>query len=250
MQSKVDAGGFCRMIFCASAAVLQNKQQINDLNVFPVPDGDTGTNMSLTIGCAAKELRASLPDSVGRAAEITANALLRGARGNSGVILSLLFRGFSRALRGRDYMDGIDFANALSEGVEAAYKAVMKPAEGTILTVSRLTAVAAREAGEKNSELESVMVASIEAAERALQNTVNQNPVLRRAGVIDAGGRGFVVILEGMLSALRGATEADYGVMPDSDDGAASFGAFTDEDIKFTYCTEFIVENRDGQDTA
>ena len=200
----MDGAAFARMIVSASAAIEQKKQKINELNVFPVPDGDTGTNMSMTLAAAAQDLKKRSPESLTKAADMTASALLRGARGNSGVILSLLFRGFSKSLKGKLEANGKDFAEALSAGVEAAYKAVMKPAEGTILTVSRLTGDAARDLAADDANLESVLMGSIETAKVALENTVNQNPVLKKAGVVDAGGMGFVTILEGMLASLQG----------------------------------------------
>ena len=183
------------MLLSAAASIEIQKQQINDLNVFPVPDGDTGTNMSMTLNTAAAELRKCDDVRLTKAADVAASAMLRGARGNSGVILSLLFRGFSKSLKGAEEADGTGFAAALNAGVEAAYKAVMKPAEGTILTVSRLAAVAAADASEENPCLEATLIAAIGAAKEALANTINQNPVLKKAGVVDAGGMGFVVIL-------------------------------------------------------
>ena len=204
MRQTMDGAAFARMIVSASAAIEQKKQKINELNVFPVPDGDTGTNMSMTLAAAAQDLKKRSPESLTKAADMTASALLRGARGNSGVILSLLFRGFSKSLKGKLEANGKDFAEALSAGVEAAYKAVMKPAEGTILTVSRLTGDAARDLAADDANLESVLMGSIETAKVALENTVNQNPVLKKAGVVDAGGMGFVTILEGMLASLQG----------------------------------------------
>lgn len=176
----MDGAAFARMIVSASAAIEQKKQKINELNVFPVPDGDTGTNMSMTLAAAAQDLKKRSPESLTKAADMTASALLRGARGNSGVILSLLFRGFSKSLKGKLEANGKDFAEALSAGVEAAYKAVMKPAEGTILTVSRLTGDAARDLAADDANLESVLMGSIETAKVALENTVNQNPVLKK----------------------------------------------------------------------
>ena len=166
------------------------RSRVDELNVFPVPDGDTGTNMSMTLNAASTELRRAENVTLTKAADMTASALLRGARGNSGVILSLLFRGFSKALKGKLEADGRDFAAALTAGVEAAYKAVMKPAEGTILTVSRLTADAARDLAEENCEIEYVLQHCLDTAHAALDNTVNQNPVLKKAGVVDAGGMG------------------------------------------------------------
>ncbi|HBJ58978.1 MAG TPA: dihydroxyacetone kinase, partial [Verrucomicrobia bacterium] len=204
MIKTIDGAAFSRMMLSAAAEIDLNKQKVNELNVFPVPDGDTGTNMSMTLSAASTELRKADGITLTKAADKTASALLRGARGNSGVILSLLFRGFSKSLKGKLEADGKDFAAALTAGVEAAYKAVMKPAEGTILTVSRLTADAARDLAEENNEIEYVLQHCLDTAHAALDNTVNQNPVLKKAGVVDAGGMGFCLILRGMLESLRG----------------------------------------------
>ena len=242
MQS-MDGAVFRSMMMNAAAAVELHKQQINELNVFPVPDGDTGTNMSLTLSAAATDLRGASVLSLGKAASMVASALLRGARGNSGVITSLLFRGFAKHLKEFDRANGQDFAAALSAGVDTAYKAVMKPAEGTILTVSRVCAEAATAEAEQNSALEHVLEATIQAGHDALRETMNQNPVLKKAGVVDAGGMGFLYILEGMLMSLRGeilSTESgDTGAQ------AADFAAFSNEDITFTYDTVFIVRKND-----
>ena len=240
----MDGAAFGRMIISASAAIELKKQKINELNVFPVPDGDTGTNMSMTLAAAAQDLKKRSPDSLTKAADMTASALLRGARGNSGVILSLLFRGFSKSLKGKLEASGKDFADALTAGVEAAYKAVMKPAEGTILTVSRLTADAARELAAQDENLESVLTGSIETAKVALENTINQNPVLKKAGVVDAGGMGFVVILEGMLSSLQGNDIAPQDASGETKE-QADFTDFTTEDITFAYDTVYIVRKKD-----
>ena len=204
MRQTIDAAAFQQMVIHAAAAIRAEKQRINDLNVFPVPDGDTGTNMSLSIGAAATEMKKQSFDTVGKAAQATASALLRGARGNSGVILSLLFRGFAKAIKERETMDGRDLAIALDFGVAAAYKAVMKPAEGTILTVSRLAAARAAGAAREDNCFETVLEAAIQEGQLALADTVNQNPVLKKAGVVDAGGAGFLLILQGMLNELRG----------------------------------------------
>ena len=204
MRDYIDAASFKEMILCADAALQANIQAINDLNVFPVPDGDTGTNMGLTINNAAVELRKRDFESVAAVADCVASAMLRGARGNSGVILSLLFRGISRRLKGIDTAGAAEFTGALNDGVDAAYKAVMKPAEGTILTVSRLASAAAGKAADDGATLEDALAAGIEAGELALEDTVNQNPVLKKAGVIDAGGKGYMVILHAILASLRG----------------------------------------------
>ena len=239
MRQTFDGAAFGRMICSAAASIELKKQKINELNVFPVPDGDTGTNMSMTLGAAATELRRKPDVTLTKAADVAASALLRGARGNSGVILSLLFRGFSKALKGMEQADGRDFAAALTAGVEAAYKAVMKPAEGTILTVSRLTADAARDLAAEDRSIESVLAAAIPVAKAALDNTVNQNPVLKKAGVVDAGGMGFVVILEGMLSSLQGNDiVADESAAVNEQ---ADFAEFDSEDITFAFDTVFIV---------
>ena len=204
MVQNIDAAVFQRMIIHAHAAINAQKQPINDLNVFPVPDGDTGTNMSLTIGAAAAELKKSEPRDIGQAASITAGALLRGARGNSGVILSLLFRGLSKTLKGHDEADGALLAAAMQEGVAAAYGAVMKPAEGTVLTVSRLAAKRAQEAAGENNDVEYMLAESIRVGYEVLSQTTDMNPVLKKAGVVDAGGKGYLAILDGMLASLRG----------------------------------------------
>lgn len=250
MRETIDGVIFTEMLLCASAALQQNMQQINDLNVFPVPDGDTGTNMSMTMAAGATELRRKAPNSVDEVAKIAANAFLRGARGNSGVILSLLFRGMSKALKGKDTASAYDFAQAMTEGVEAAYKAVMKPAEGTILTVSRMAAASAADFAETGTDIELMLSCALESAKDALANTVNQNPVLKKAGVIDAGGKGYTAILEAMLLSLRGE------VTPDSYDtgdtgGAevsdqADFGDFDTGEITFAYDTVYIVRWTDG----
>ena len=239
MTLSINGTQFGQMVLHGAAAITLQKQQINDLNVFPVPDGDTGTNMSLTIGAAAAELRKGGASSVGQAASITAGALLRGARGNSGVILSLLFRGLSKTLKGHDEADGALLAAAMQEGVAAAYGAVMKPAEGTVLTVSRLASKRAVEAAAENNDVEFVLSEAVRVGYEVLAQTTDMNPVLKKAGVVDAGGRGYLVILEGMLSALRGEP------MPELDEAAkpakADFNAFSAEEITFAFDTVFIV---------
>ena len=247
MVQSVDGKTLAGMLIHASACLNAEKQKINELNVFPVPDGDTGTNMSLTISTAAAELRQKKPTTVEKAAAVCASAMLRGARGNSGVILSLIFRGFSRAMKDKTEMNGIDLADALNAGVIAAYKAVMKPAEGTVLTVSRLAGERAGRAAEENSAFEYVLESSIERAREALADTINQNPVLKKAGAVDAGGMGFVVILQGMLDELRGvaAPSEDEADKPAQD--KADFGSLADEEITFTYDTVFIVRRTGGK---
>ena len=248
MRQTINGSDLRRMIISAAASVEIHKQALNELNVFPVPDGDTGTNMSMTINTAAADLRKAEDPDLGQASKIAASAMLRGARGNSGVILSLLFRGMSKGLKGCETCDGVLWAAALQQGVDAAYKAVMKPAEGTILTVARLAAAEAQKAAQENNYLEFVQEAAIPEAKAALANTVNQNPVLKKAGVVDAGGKGWLVVLEAMLSALKGedivAPEAAHAEVKD----AASFSDFDTEDITFTYCTEFIISRENDLD--
>ena len=249
MRQTINGADLRRMIISAAAAIEINKQALNDLNVFPVPDGDTGTNMSMTINSAAADLRKTEDPDLGQAAKVAASAMLRGARGNSGVILSLLFRGISRKLKGETESDGVLWAAALQEGVDAAYKAVMKPAEGTILTVARLAAAKAAAAAAENNHIEFVHEAAIAEAKVALANTVNQNPVLKKAGVVDAGGKGWLVALEAMLSSLQG----NDVIVPEGVDAgetkeAADFSGFDTEDITFTYCTEFIIDRENDKD--
>ena len=247
MVQSVDGKTLAGMLIHASACLNAEKQKINELNVFPVPDGDTGTNMSLTISTAAAELRQKKPTTVEKAAAVCASAMLRGARGNSGVILSLIFRGFSRAMKDKTEMNGIDLADALNAGVIAAYKAVMKPDEGTVLTVSRLAGERAGRAAEENSAFEYVLESSIERAREALADTINQNPVLKKAGVVDAGGMGFVVILQGMLDELRGVAAPDEDEADKPAQDKADFGSLADEEITFTYDTVFIVRRTGGK---
>ena len=239
MIHTIDGTQFKQMVLHGAAAISLQKQQVNDLNVFPVPDGDTGTNMSLTIGTAADELKKNDYSSLSAAAKATAGALLRGARGNSGVILSLLFRGISKSLRGLDTVDGVQLAAAMNEGVSAAYGAVMKPAEGTVLTVSRLASKRAEEAAAENNDVEYVLSEAIRVGHEALAQTTEMNPVLKKAGVVDAGGMGYLVILEGMLACLRG--EPMPETAEEEGPKKADFSALTDEEITFTFDTVFIV---------
>ena len=249
MKQTINGADLRRMIISAAAAIENHKQALNELNVFPVPDGDTGTNMSMTITAAAGDLRKADDPDLGTAAKIAASAMLRGARGNSGVILSLLFRGISRKLKGCTDCDGVLWAQALQEGVDAAYKAVMKPAEGTILTVSRLAAAKAQEASQENNFIEFVQNAAVEEAKVALANTVNQNPVLKKAGVVDAGGKGWLTALEAMLSSIQGEdVVAEAAGEAAAVKEAADFSDFNTEDITFTYCTEFIVSRENDKD--
>ena len=246
MTRQVTGELFTKMVANAAAAIENNKQEINELNVFPVPDGDTGTNMSLTIGAAEKALAAMAPGTLGQMADVTSGALLRGARGNSGVILSLLFRGFARSLKDVESADAAAFSSALAAGVDSAYKAVMKPTEGTILTVSRLAAGAAVEASEAEEDVEVILELALAEGYAALAETIEQNPVLKKAGVVDAGAKGYLYMLDGMLKAMRGdaiekASPVSYVVEK------ADFSQYTAEDIKFVYCTEFIIERKSGK---
>ena len=243
MTEKISGGAFKQMVAFGAACITREKQAINDLNVFPVPDGDTGTNMSLTIQTAAAELKKCEPATVGEAAKITASALLRGARGNSGVILSLLFRGLSKSAKGLEEMEGVQLAAAMSEGVTTAYGAVMKPAEGTVLTVSRLAAARAEEAAQEQNCAEYVLAEAIATGYETLAETTEMNPVLKKAGVVDAGGKGYLIILEGMLSSLRGEPMPEVEEEPEHN--KADFAAIGDEDITFAFDTVFIVRKND-----
>ena len=236
MNEQITGALFKRMVLHGAAVITAQKQAINDLNVFPVPDGDTGTNMSMTIGTAVTELRKSEPATVEQAASVTASALLRGARGNSGVILSLLFRGLSKALKGRETADAAAFAAAMQEGVSAAYKAVMKPAEGTVLTVSRLAAKQAVDtAAAGETDLERVLEDAIRVGYAALAQTTEMNPVLKKAGVVDAGGAGFLLAIDSDADRLA------MGIAAHLDDEAELaeiervFNAIVDRDLVEEY---------------
>ena len=239
MTQRISGGVFKQMIVFGAACITQQKQAINDLNVFPVPDGDTGTNMSLTIQTAVTELSRTQPESIAEAAKTTASALLRGARGNSGVILSLLFRGVSKSFKGLRDADGLQLAAALQEGVTTAYGAVMKPAEGTVLTVSRLAAERALKAADENNDPEYVLTEAIRVGYETLEKTIDMNPVLKKAGVVDAGGKGYLIILEGMLRALQGEPVPEVEETETQD--KADFAALGEDDITFTFDTVFIV---------
>ncbi|NLK71017.1 MAG: DAK2 domain-containing protein [Clostridiales bacterium] len=232
-------------------SIANKKREVDELNVYPVPDGDTGTNMSMTMSAAAKEL-ALLDDSVSvsEVAETAASALLRGARGNSGVILSLLFRGFAKGLSGLKTASGEDVANALELGVSAAYKAVMKPTEGTILTVARLASVKARESSKSTNDVALLWQEVCDEAAATLDKTPDMLPTLKKAGVVDAGGKGLLVIFEAMLEVFKGGdivkaeNESDVPVKTQESYGTA-VGNVDDEVITFTYCTEFIVNKKE-----
>ena len=245
MIDKINGAAFKEMVLFGAACIAGQKQAINDLNVFPVPDGDTGTNMYLTIQTACAELKKAEPATIDDAAKVTARGLLRGARGNSGVILSLLFRGMSKSLKGLTEADGAALATAMQEGVATAYGAVMKPAEGTVLTVSRLAAQRAAEAAQENNSVEFVLEEAIRAGEVTLAETVEMNPVLKKAGVVDAGGKGYLIILAGMLRCLRGEPIPEVADEPEVKE-KADFAALEDE-ITFTFDTVFIVRKTMGE---
>jgi DAK2 domain fusion protein YloV len=249
MTQQITGAVFRLMIMNAAAAIEAHRNEINELNVFPVPDGDTGTNMSLTVSSGARALASGAPDDVGRAAELAAGALLRGARGNSGVILSLLVRGMARRLKDIETADAVTFASALAEGVDAAYKAVMKPTEGTILTVSREAAARAASVAESTGDVGAALDAALEAGWTALAETVNQNPVLKKANVVDAGGKGYLYIMEGMRAALDGEA-LEYAPAAEPEGQRADFSEFNSDEITFAYCTEFIAEKKTGRDAG
>lgn len=250
MAKTIDGELFKNMMIEGAAAVDARKEEINDLNVFPVPDGDTGINMALTLNAAAKELAKMSSPTLGKALDVTASHVLRGARGNSGVITSLLFRGFAKGMRDVSVADGGHFANGLTEGVNAAYKAVLKPAEGTILTVARVSAETAVKTAKKDRDCEVVLLATIESAKEALLETTEQNPVLKKANVVDAGAFGYIILLEGMYAALTGRVIARTEVPGEVKKVAQSpatvdFSQFDTGEITFSYCTEFIAERKD-----
>ncbi len=243
MNEQISGALFKQMVLHGAAGVTAQKQAINDLNVFPVPDGDTGTNMSMTIATAVTELCKIDPKTIDQAASVTASALLRGARGNSGVILSLLFRGISKGLKGLDCADAAAFAAAMQEGVSSAYKAVMKPAEGTVLTVSRLASKRAVEAAAEESDIIVVLEEALKVGYETLAMTTDMNPVLKKAGVVDAGAKGYLLILEGMLAELRGEPMPEMVEEPASQakEEKANFNVFSAEEITFAFDTVFIV---------
>ncbi len=239
-------GDILRDAWISAANNISNyRKAVDDLNIFPVPDGDTGTNMSMTLSNAARELEKLSGETAGKVASVNSSALLRGARGNSGVITSLLFRGFAKGIGNDEFVTPENITNAFVYGVEAAYKAVMKPTEGTILTVARVASEYAKEAYEQGKDELAIFEYAIEGAKKALDETPELLPVLKKAGVVDAGGRGFVIILEGMLSVFKdGVIVKGVSVAAEeSDSGEESFNAAGEfeTEITFTYCTEFIV---------
>lgn len=246
---------FQEMVQAGATRLNKQAEYVNSLNVFPVPDGDTGTNMGMTIENGAKEVSDRSASTVGEAAGIFAKGLLMGARGNSGVITSQLFRGFSQSVKNKDELDGAALAAAFQSGVEVAYKAVMKPVEGTILTVSRGAAIGAKKKAESTNDAVEVMRAALEGAKTALAKTPDMLPVLKEVGVVDSGGQGLVFIYEGFLSALTGeysasedfvATPANMSEMINAEHHKSVAGHVATEDIKFGYCTEIMVALKQG----
>ena len=246
---------FQEMVQAASTRLNKQAEYVNSLNVFPVPDGDTGTNMGMTIENGAKEVSSKSASTVGEVASIFAKGLLMGARGNSGVITSQLFRGFSQSVKEKEELDGHDLAHAFQSGVEVAYKAVMKPVEGTILTVSRGAAIGAKKKAEESDDAVEVMKAALEGAKTALAKTPDMLPVLKEVGVVDSGGQGLVFIYEGFLSALTGeyiasedfqATPATMSEMINAEHHKSVAGHVATEDIKVGYCTEIMVALKQG----
>ena len=254
-MSNITTSLFQEMVQAASTRLNKQAEYVNSLNVFPVPDGDTGTNMGMTIENGAKEVADKSASTVGEVAAIFAKGLLMGARGNSGVITSQLFRGFSQSVKGKDELDGQDLALAFQSGVEVAYKAVMKPVEGTILTVSRGAAIGAKKKAEATNDAVEVMKAALEGAKAALAKTPDMLPVLKEVGVVDSGGQGLVFIYEGFLSALTGeyiasedfqATPATMSQMINAEHHKSVAGHMATEDITFGYCTEIMVALKQG----
>lgn len=246
---------FQEMVQAGATRLNKQAEYVNSLNVFPVPDGDTGTNMGMTIENGAKEVSDRSASTVGEAAGIFAKGLLMGARGNSGVITSQLFRGFSQSVKDKDELDGAALAAAFQSGVEVAYKAVMKPVEGTILTVSRGAAIGAKKKAESTNDAIEVMRAALEGAKTALAKTPDMLPVLKEVGVVDSGGQGLVFIYEGFLSALTGeysasedfvATPANMSEMINAEHHKSVAGHVATEDIKFGYCTEIMIALKQG----
>ena len=249
MKNTLNGADYKLMVTNAAAAVEKNKQALNELNVFPVPDGDTGTNMALTLCHAADDLASVDSKRICKVADKTSSSLLRGAHGNSGVITSLLFGGIAKSLKEKDEADAVAFAAALRVGVDRAYSAVNKPAEGTILTVARLAAAEAETSAKNGADIVALLSAVCDTAEEALAHTPEQNPVLAKAGVVDAGGKGLCIIYRAMLAAVKGETIGrESGAQGNASGGV--FAEFETEDITFGYCTEFIVERENTLDPA
>ena len=254
-MSKITTSLFQEMVQAASTRLNKQAEYVNSLNVFPVPDGDTGTNMGMTMDNGAKAVADQSASTVGEVGQILSKGLLMGARGNSGVITSQLFRGFGQSIKDKTELDGQDLAHAFQAGVEVAYKAVMKPVEGTILTVSRGAAIGAKKKAEQTDDAVEVMRAALEGAKAALAKTPEMLPVLKEVGVVDSGGQGLVFIYEGFLSALTGeysasedfvATPANMGEMINAEHHKSVAGHVATEDITFGYCTEIMIGLKQG----
>lgn len=241
----LNGNSFRDAVISGANNITNNRKAVDELNVFPVPDGDTGTNMSMTINNAVKELKLCNDKTVSEIADITASSLLRGARGNSGVILSLLFRGFAKGLKGKAELDAEALSKALELGVAAAYKAVMKPTEGTILTVARLASEAVKASYESGADLLTAFGVLISAGNEALAQTPEMLPVLKKAGVVDAGGKGFMTIMEGMYSVVKDGNMVLPADAESSSEGTTEAkGSSYDAEITYTYCTEYIVNKQ------
>jgi hypothetical protein len=245
LNRKINGALLAKMLLSSYTALDSVAQTINELNVFPVPDGDTGVNMSLTLGAAADAMKTTPEnETAGKVAETAARLYLRGARGNSGVILSLLFRGFSKHVKDCKELDALTFAEALCKGVDAAYHAIMKPTEGTILTVSRVSGHAARDAAKAGADLAAMFTVLRASADKALAETIHQNPVLAKAGVVDAGAYGLCVMYQGMEAVLLG-KPLDLGAQQKPAGPKVDFSAFSAEEITMKYCTECLI-TREG----
>ncbi|HHD3685563.1 TPA: DAK2 domain-containing protein [Streptococcus pyogenes] len=254
-MSNITTSLFQEMVQAAATRLDKQAEYVNSLNVFPVPDGDTGTNMSMTMDNGAKEVADKPASTVGEVGQMLSKGLLMGARGNSGVITSQLFRGFGQSIKGKDELTGKDLAQAFQVGVEVAYKAVMKPVEGTILTVSRGAATAALKKADLTDDAVEVMQAALDGAKGALAKTPDLLPVLKEVGVVDSGGQGLVFIYEGFLSALNGdyvtsadfkATPANMSEMINAEHHKSVVGHVATEDITYGYCTEIMVALKQG----
>lgn len=246
MINTLDGKSFAEMFVSGANNLYNNKKTVDDLNVFPVPDGDTGTNMSLTINAVAAELGKKEISSVTGAADLMSFATLRGARGNSGVILSQIFRGISKSLKGRETADARELAEAFSAGADSAYRAVMKPTEGTILTVAREAAEGAVSAAERDGSLIETVRGAVASGQNALEKTTSMLPALKEAGVVDAGGQGWIFILRGILEYLETGAVVESSAPPEEQKNKTTAAqARVKADIKYSYCTEFLINKKD-----
>lgn len=250
----IDGKRFAEMIFYGANRLSQNAKYVDSLNVFPVPDGDTGTNMNLSIQSGAKEVRNNIVPHVGKVGQALSRGLLMGARGNSGVILSQLFRGFAKAIEAKESLDITDFAEALNAGVTTAYKAVMKPVEGTILTVAKDSAKKALEVSKTTTDMTVLMEEVVKEAKASLKRTPELLPVLKEVGVVDSGGQGLVFVYEGFLAQLKGekvdeltTAEVSMDQLVKQEHHKSVQGFINTEDIVYGYCTEFMVKFKDSK---